>query len=118
MDNVSLCYSYASCGDTDYWSDGPAKDCMERGGYFHNHKCTCDLGLLCYKCGNGIVEDPHEECDDGNLENGDGCNSKCSMEAVVTVATVFTGTTTIIILSICLALAAVIVPVVIIKILQ
>ena len=73
-------------------------------------------GMLCYKCGNGIVEDSHEECDDGNLENGDGCNSKCSMEAV---ATVYAGTTTIvIILSICLALAAVIVPVVIIKILQ
>ena len=73
--------------------------------------------MLCYKCGNGIVEDSHEECDDGNLENGDGCNSKCATEAV---ATVYAGTTTIIIiiLSFCLALAAVIVPVVIIKILQ
>ena len=81
VDNVSLCYSYASCGDIDYWSDGPAKSCMDRGGYFFNHKCSCDLGLLCYKCGNGIVEDPHEECDDGNLENGDGCNSKCATEA-------------------------------------
>lgn len=27
-------------------------------------------------CGNGIVEDG-EECDDGNLTNGDGCSSAC-----------------------------------------
>ena len=81
MENVSLCYSYANCGGIDYFSNGRAKKCMDRGGYFHNHKCSCDLGMLCYKCGNGIVEDPHEECDDGNLENGDGCNSKCATEA-------------------------------------
>ena len=80
-DNVSLCYSYANCGGIDYFSNGPAKECMDRGGYFHEHKCSCDLGLVCYKCGNGIVEDPHEECDDGNLVNGDGCNSKCATEA-------------------------------------
>ena len=81
MDNVSLCYSYANCGGIDYFSNGSAKDCMDRGGYFHDHQCSCDLGIVCYKCGNGIVEDPHEECDDGNLENGDGCNSKCATEA-------------------------------------
>ncbi|GJQ60940.1 MAG: hypothetical protein D8M57_19890 [Candidatus Scalindua sp. AMX11] len=31
-------------------------------------------------CGNGIVE-ADEECDDGNLTNGDGCNSDCQNEA-------------------------------------
>ena len=31
-------------------------------------------------CGNGALE-PGEECDDGNLINGDGCNSNCSVEA-------------------------------------
>lgn len=30
-------------------------------------------------CGNGIVE-AWEECDDGNLVNGDGCNSLCQIE--------------------------------------
>ncbi|MEZ4760365.1 MAG: T9SS type A sorting domain-containing protein [Flavobacteriales bacterium] len=30
-------------------------------------------------CGNGIVE-PGEECDDGNLMNGDGCNQSCVAE--------------------------------------
>ncbi|MFH0836445.1 MAG: DUF4215 domain-containing protein, partial [Candidatus Micrarchaeota archaeon] len=30
-------------------------------------------------CGNGIKEG-NEECDDGNLENGDGCSSECLIE--------------------------------------
>ena len=27
-------------------------------------------------CGNGVV-DPGEECDDGNIKNGDGCSADC-----------------------------------------
>ena len=30
-------------------------------------------------CGDGVV-DPGEECDDGNLQNGDGCNAQCQNE--------------------------------------
>ena len=30
-------------------------------------------------CGNGILED-NEECDDGNTDNDDGCNSECKNE--------------------------------------
>jgi cysteine-rich repeat protein len=30
-------------------------------------------------CGNGVV-DPFEQCDDGNLNNGDGCSSLCQKE--------------------------------------
>ena len=30
-------------------------------------------------CGNGILE-TGEECDDGNLINGDGCSSTCTIE--------------------------------------
>ncbi len=30
-------------------------------------------------CGNGIIEDA-EQCDDGNLEPGDGCSSRCTDE--------------------------------------
>ena len=37
----------------------------------------CGTGT--YACGNGIVE-MNEECDDGNVENGDGCSSICSIE--------------------------------------
>jgi len=33
------------------------------------------------ECGDG-VKDSDEQCDDGNTENGDGCNSQCRFEAV------------------------------------
>ncbi|HYC21145.1 MAG TPA: DUF4215 domain-containing protein [Candidatus Bathyarchaeia archaeon] len=32
-------------------------------------------------CGNGVL-DPGEQCDDGNLVDGDGCSSQCTLEAV------------------------------------
>jgi cysteine-rich repeat protein len=31
-------------------------------------------------CGNGILEEPYEECDDGNYENYDGCSATCKDE--------------------------------------
>lgn len=31
-------------------------------------------------CGDGIVQRPLEECDDGNLVNGDGCSTTCNLE--------------------------------------
>ena len=37
-------------------------------------------------CGNGNVE-PGEECDDGNLVDGDGCSSTCKIEQGFTCAT-------------------------------
>ena len=33
-------------------------------------------------CGNGLV-DKFEQCDDGNLNNGDGCSSICQKEGDV-----------------------------------
>lgn len=35
-----------------------------------------------YVCGNGILEGypDHEQCDDGNLTNGDGCDDGCYLE--------------------------------------
>jgi len=32
-------------------------------------------------CGDGIVNDEEEECDDGNNTDYDGCNSVCKIEA-------------------------------------
>jgi cysteine-rich repeat protein len=32
-------------------------------------------------CGDGFVEAPGEQCDDGNVENGDCCSSVCAFEA-------------------------------------
>ncbi len=31
-------------------------------------------------CGNGILETPYEECEDGNTVSGDGCSSTCRIE--------------------------------------
>ncbi len=33
-------------------------------------------------CGDGIVQRDHETCDDGNRDNGDGCDQACRSEAV------------------------------------
>ena len=39
-----------------------------------------DMALSCAAtCGNGVVN-AYEGCDDGNLVNGDGCNSMCQIE--------------------------------------
>ncbi|NVB38299.1 hypothetical protein G6O69_10690 [Pseudenhygromyxa sp. WMMC2535] len=29
-------------------------------------------------CGNGVVDSPDEQCDDGNDDDGDACLSSCS----------------------------------------
>lgn len=36
----------------------------------------------CVECGNNITEVP-EECDDGNLRDGDGCSRSCTMEDIL-----------------------------------
>lgn len=41
---------------------------------------TIDVTIYGAVCGNGLGELP-EECDDGNLTNGDGCSSACKLES-------------------------------------
>jgi cysteine-rich repeat protein len=47
---------------------------------------TCDASCLPVYCGNGAIDivdpvhDVWEECDDGNLERGDGCDQICRIE--------------------------------------
>ena len=36
--------------------------------------------LVCPECGNGQTELPSESCDDGNVVDGDGCSSNCTIE--------------------------------------
>ena len=31
-------------------------------------------------CGDGVVQSPWEQCDDGNVRDGDGCSRKCEIE--------------------------------------
>ncbi len=41
----------------------------------------CENNLCVLYCGDGVVESEQgEECDDGNVENGDGCSSLCFVE--------------------------------------
>ncbi len=67
---------------------------------FFSQQCESALGEVCQngrcvvmglcrverRCGNGIVQpsrwdlSQHEECDDGNNINGDGCDSNCDLE--------------------------------------
>ncbi|MBD89798.1 MAG: hypothetical protein CL940_05645 [Deltaproteobacteria bacterium] len=52
-------------------------------------ECPGDAACIegeCYTCGNGIINDG-EECDDGNLEGGDGCSAYCSSEVGIDVST-------------------------------
>ena len=42
VEGVDLCYSYENCGGVDFFTDGPAAECVKRGGYFVDGHCTCD----------------------------------------------------------------------------
>jgi cysteine-rich repeat protein len=39
------------------------------------------VNVLSPVCGDGVVNQPEEECDDGNTVSGDGCDSNCHLEA-------------------------------------
>ena len=52
-------------------------DCFA-GAVYVQSAITCPTPV----CGNGMQE-PGEQCDDGNLSNGDGCSSACMNEAPV-----------------------------------
>ena len=43
-----------------------------------------NINIKCYPstCGNGVVEVDHENCDDGNRINGDGCDQGCQLESL------------------------------------
>ena len=48
------------------------------GGNVDNTCHCCKIGPY---CGDGTVNQSHEECDDGNTANGDGCASDCQIQA-------------------------------------
>jgi len=68
------------CGDGIKTKNEACDDGMNTGGY---GKCAagCVLGP---RCGDGTVQAAQgEQCDDGNLVDGDGCSSKCTVDVVV-----------------------------------
>ncbi|MDD4983313.1 MAG: DUF4215 domain-containing protein [Candidatus ainarchaeum sp.] len=62
----------------EYWPDYKVVDCNDQGpGYVCKSGACVDVSNI---CGNSII-DQNESCDDGNNKNGDGCSSKCLLEA-------------------------------------
>lgn len=68
----------------------PTEDCAAAGDEDANGLADCadaacaELTTCALVCGNGRV-DPGEQCDDGNLVFGDGCDSACSPSSVTYV---------------------------------
>ncbi len=47
-----------------------------------NTPSSVSIGVVMLSlCGNGTIESPYEECDDNNVNNGDGCSSTCQIES-------------------------------------
>ena len=68
-------------------SDLTGKSCLDFGyasaaGLSCNAQCSVLVTSGCQAvCGNDVKE-PAEQCDDGNIQNGDGCSSACVNEQV------------------------------------
>ncbi|MFV8750681.1 hypothetical protein ACNOYE_09015 [Nannocystaceae bacterium ST9] len=82
--------SSTSTDDDTSSTDGPA--CTEIGCECDGGPDDCDPGLACIdgscaaaSCGNGIAEQPAEDCDDGNDFEGDGCDNDCSFTELLDV---------------------------------
>jgi cysteine-rich repeat protein len=58
--------------------DGLDNDCDDASDCDDVDDCR-EVEATCWVCGDGY-EDPGEECDDGDLDDGDGCSSTCTSE--------------------------------------
>ncbi len=61
----------------DYCGDGTCNGAEICGNTNNHPECNDDCGLCPAECGNGVLDSPPEECDDGNNENNDGCTFDC-----------------------------------------
>jgi cysteine-rich repeat protein len=75
------CTLPATCNDTCLEQYGCGNDYMCYAGNCRNVSCTEETDCICATCGNGELDDG-EECDDGNNEDGDGCQADCSLPAL------------------------------------
>lgn len=67
------------CGDFEIPNFFKAWSVQKDWQYSNTITILVDDDCYCPECGNGIL-DEDEECDDGNLVNGDGCSSACKLE--------------------------------------
>jgi len=94
-DNYAKRAIYIDCEEEHYCGDGSldAGEECDLGGE-NGEMCTPAYGGICNYCsskceeivltdgycGDGILQSQYEECDDGNLEEGDGCSANCDEE--------------------------------------
>lgn len=70
--NGAACVSNRDCG--------AGGICKSRGSSVCTDRCLL-AGATNTKCGDGTLEKNNgEQCDDGNKDDGDGCNSRCLLE--------------------------------------
>ena len=69
----------ASCAPDEIF-DSISGECISSLGMIDGGPVD-DSGGSVPSCGDGIQEDP-EQCDDGNLDNGDGCSATCTVEVI------------------------------------
>jgi cysteine-rich repeat protein len=69
-------------------------ECFELGcACVEGEEPTCSEGLICFdgscvvdNCGDGVLDEPIEVCDDGNAIAGDGCDTDCSRTQMLALA--------------------------------
>jgi len=66
------------CGD---WVQDSCEACDQGTRNSDTAPNSCRANCVLPFCGDGVTDDLfHEQCDDGNNINGDGCNSNCKLE--------------------------------------
>jgi cysteine-rich repeat protein len=74
------------------YGDDCASEAQDAQGVVRPGRCDFELeSVVPGVCGNGLVDDPLEQCDDGNNANGDGCAGNCQWETDVYVCPVLPG---------------------------
>ncbi len=90
--NLDIFYSDSDHVDFSFSTAGPGTYYLNVWTETNDAKCidyeiddedeTIIIGSPAPYCGNNIL-DAEEECDDGNLNNGDGCSSNCEIEECI-----------------------------------
>jgi cysteine-rich repeat protein len=78
--STTLVIKGACCTGTNCFDNKTEDYCTgELQGTWHGEASSCEDPGLCVNCGDGCLQ-YGEVCDDGDTENGDGCDEKCGEE--------------------------------------
>jgi cysteine-rich repeat protein len=84
LSGTSFDIDCACCGDS-LPGNLPGEQCDPSGSACNGGVGTCDTQCQCTPnpfCGDGVQNQPTEQCDDGNTVSGDGCSSTCQTEVI------------------------------------